>query len=569
MGARVPLRQGIVAAPSVRTGGDGRRHVAANSAAGSRGAPYARSPVGALEVHRLGYRVPGGRLLFDDVSFRVGDGEHAALVGANGVGKTTLLRVLAGEENAVSGSFAVDGGLGVMHQFIGSIHDDTTVRDLLLSVSAPEVLAAHARLTEAEHAAAANTTADTGMRLANAWEHWGDVGGYDAEVLWDECAVAALRRPLDKVGSRPLATLSGGEQKRLVLEGLLRGDAEVLLLDEPDNYLDVAGKRWLESRLRATDKTVLFVSHDRELLEQTGAKVVTLEGRGAWTHGGTFATWHDAREDRLARIDEEHRRWREERRHLEDQIKELRRRSQVTDAFATRLRATHTKLRRHDEAAPRERPKNQSVAIRLDGGRTGKRVVVAEQLGFPGIVERFSTEVVFGERVAVLGPNGTGKSHFLSLLAGEAVRHDGAATLGARVVPGHFSQSHDRPELAGRRTLDVLLDSGLSRGAAMATLNRYELASAAEQTFGTLSGGQQARLQILLLELSGATLLLLDEPTDNLDVVSAEALETALAAFEGTVLAVTHDRWFMRSFDRFLVFRRDGSVGEALEPVWE
>src|SRR5262245_31356184 len=394
MGARVPLRQGIVAVPSPDIGGEPRRR-----GAGCRGTlairrraheslSYPPAPVGALEVIHLGYRVPGGRLLFDDVSFRVGSGEHAALVGANGVGKTTLIRVLAGEEDAASGSFSVDGRLGVMHQFVGSMQDDTTVSELLLRVGAPEIRAAYARLVAAE-LAAGDGTADAGMRLASAWTHWGDVGGYTAEVLWDECTVAALRGSLDEVRSRPVATLSGGEQKRLVLEVLLRGGDDVLLLDEPDNYLDVAGKRWLEQRLRDTDKTVLFVSHDRELLERSGAKVVTLEGRGAWTHGGTFATWHDARENRLARIDEEHRRWRDERRHLEEQIKELRRRSQMTDAFASRLRATHTKLRRHEDAAPRERPKDQHVSIRIAGGRTGKRVLTVDGLEFPGIVEPF------------------------------------------------------------------------------------------------------------------------------------------------------------------------------------
>ena len=525
--------------------------------------------MGALEVTRLAYRAPGGRQLFDDVSFRVGDGEHGALVGANGVGKTTLIRVIAGDEHAASGTISVDGRLGVMRQFVGSIRDDTTVRELLVGVSAPEIREADARLLAAERVADASASPEAGLRLANVWAHWGDVGGYDAEVLWDACTVAAMRTPLADVASRPVRTLSGGEQKRLVLEALLRGEADVLVLDEPDNYLDVPGKRWLEEWLRHTTKTVLFVSHDRELLEQSGAKVITLEGRAAWTHGATFATWNDAREERRARIDEEHRRWQEERKHLEEQIRELRRRSQVTDAFASRLRATHTKLRRHEAAAPRERAQDQAVTIRIEGGRTGKRAVVIEDLGFPGIVDPFTTEVVFGERVGVLGLNGTGKSHFLALLVGESVEHEGSGVLGARVVPGYFSQTHDRPDLAGRVTLDILMTSGLGRGAAMATLRRYELSSASGQVFDTLSGGQQARLQILLLELSGTTLLLLDEPTDNLDVVSAEALESALAAFEGTVLSVTHDRWFMRSFDRFLVFRRDGSVIESLEPVWE
>jgi len=146
--------------------------------------------------------------------------------------------------------------------------------------------------------------------------------------------------------------------------------------------------------------------------------------------------------------------------------------------------------------------------------------------------------------------------------------------LGARVRPGHFSQTHDRPELAARTLLDVLVGGdvdrdGMTRADAMRRLARYELAGQADQRFGTLSGGQQARLQVLLLECSGATLLLLDEPTDNLDLASAEALERALDAFEGTVLAVTHDRWFTRGFDRFVVFAGDGEVREAPEPTWE
>jgi ATPase subunit of ABC transporter with duplicated ATPase domains len=350
-----------------------------------------RSLVGALEITRLAYSAPGGRRLFDDVSFRVGDGEHAALVGANGVGKTTLVRLIAGDERAASGTISVDGRLGVMRQFVGSIRDQTTVRELLLGVSAPEIREADARLVAAERAAEGLGSPEDGVRLANAWAHWGDVGGYDAELLWDACTVAAMRAPLVDVASRPVRTLSGGEQKRLVLEALLRGDADVLVLDEPDNYLDVPGKRWLESWLRQTTKTVLYVSHDRELLEQSGAKVITLEGRGAWTHGATFATWNYAREERLARIDDEHCRWQDERKHLEVQIRELRRRSQVTDAFASRFRATHTKLRRHDAAAPRERPRDQAVSIRIEGGRTGKRALVIEDLSFPGIVDPFST----------------------------------------------------------------------------------------------------------------------------------------------------------------------------------
>ncbi|MSX07110.1 MAG: ATP-binding cassette domain-containing protein, partial [Actinobacteria bacterium] len=154
------------------------------------------------------------------------------------------------------------------------------------------------------------------------------------------------------------------------------------------------------------------------------------------------------------------------------------------------------------------------------------------------------------------------------------VPHTGTAVLGARVRPGLFAQTHTRPDLAGNTLLEILHmgnehRDGMGREAAGRALDRYGLARAAEQSYDNLSGGQQARVQILLLELSGATLLLLDEPTDNLDLMSADALEDAIAAFEGTVIAVTHDRWFARSFDRFLVFGATGQVYEAAEPVWD
>jgi ATPase subunit of ABC transporter with duplicated ATPase domains len=341
----------------------------------------------------------------------------------------------------------------------------------------------------------------------------------------------------------------------------------VLLLDEPDNYLDVAGKRWLEGALRASSKTILYVSHDRELLANTATRVVTLEGRSAWVHGGGFLDYAEARQQRLDRFDELHHRHREEHQRLQASLRELKRRASFSDVFAPKAKAMETRLRRFEATAgPPERPEAQKVTIRLVGGRTAVRAVIVERLALPGLVAPFDAEVFFGERVAVLGPNGTGKSQFLRLLAGEPVAHGGSFRLGSRVVPGHFSQTHEHPELDGLRLLELLSREGLDRGAAVAKLRRYELHGAADQRFATLSGGQQARVQILLLELRGATLLLLDEPTDNLDLVSAEALEEGLAGFQGTVLAVTHDRWFARSFDRFLVFDDDGRVREQLEP---
>jgi ATPase subunit of ABC transporter with duplicated ATPase domains len=308
--------------------------------------------------------------------------------------------------------------------------------------------------------------------------------------------------------------------------------------------------------------------------------VVTVEGGTAWVHGGGFGDYAQARTARHERMAELRRRWDEEHARLVELVRTLQQQAANSPDMASRYRAAQTRLARFEaEGPPPERPPEQRVAMRLRGGRTGVRAVMAEQLELTGLMRPFDLEVWYGDRVAVLGANGAGKSHFLRLLAGQDVAHTGAWRLGARVVPGFFAQTHAHPEWLDRTLVDLLWHgepqggpgnrAGIDRGRAMAALRRYGLAESGDQTFGTLSGGQQARFQVLLLELSGATLLLLDEPTDNLDVLSAESLEEALAAFEGTVLAVTHDRWFARSFDRFLVFGADGRVYESADPVFD
>jgi energy-dependent translational throttle protein EttA len=543
--------------------------------------------VGFVDVAGVAHSLPDGRVLFADVSFRVGEGAKVALVGPNGAGKTTLLRMIAGDLPAPTGAITRTGGLGVMRQFIGSVSDDRTLADLALSLAPPAVRAAGERLAAAEAALSSGAERDQ-LAYADALAAWGEAGGYEAEVVFDTVSVAVLGLPWEQARHRLVRTLSGGEQKRCALELLLRGPDEVLLLDEPDNFLDVPAKRWLEQRLAASTKSVLYVSHDRELLARTADRVVAVEGGSAWTHPGGFASWHEARAARHDRLDEARRRWDEEHAKLRALMLRYKQKAAYNSDMASRYQAAQTRLRKFEEAGPPPLPpKEQDIRMRLTGGRTGKRAVICEQLSLDGLTRPFDLEVWYGDRVAVLGANGTGKSHLLRLLgrggsepAGDAlvdlppVAHTGTARLGARVVPGHFSQVHDRPDLLDRTLVDILWRGdrrrdSMPRHDAMKALGRYELAGAGDRRFGVLSGGQQARFLVLLLELSGATLLLLDEPTDNLDLASAEALQEGLAGFAGTVLAVTHDRWFARSFDRYLLMRDDGEVIETPEPVWD
>ncbi|MEU6165477.1 ABC-F family ATP-binding cassette domain-containing protein [Streptomyces tanashiensis] len=532
--------------------------------------------MGHVEAAHLEYYLPDGRVLLGDASFRVGEGAVVALVGANGAGKTTLLRMIAGELQPHGGTVTVSGGLGVMPQFVGSVRDESTVRDLLVSVAQPRIREAAKAVDEAEHLIMTVDDEAAQMKYAQALSDWAEVQGYEAETLWDICTMAALGVPYEKAQFREVRTLSGGEQKRLVLESLLRGPDEVLLLDEPDNYLDVPGKRWLEERLRETRKTVLFISHDRELLSRGAQKIIAVEpgpaGSDVWVHGGGFDTFHEARRERFARFEELKRRWDEKHAQLKKLVINLRQAAAVSHEMASRYAAAQTRLRKFEEAGPPpEPPREQDIRMRLRGGRTGVRAVTCENLELTGLMKPFSLEIFYGERVAVLGSNGSGKSHFLRLLAGDqSVAHTGSWKLGARVVPGHFAQTHAHPELAGRPLVDILwTEHAKDRGGAMSVLRRYELERQGDQPFDKLSGGQQARFQILLLELAGTTALLLDEPTDNLDLESAEALQEGLESYDGTVMAVTHDRWFAKSFDRFLVFGSDGVVRETSEPVWD
>ncbi len=512
-----------------------------------------------IVVSDLSYAPPAGDLLFFDVGFTISPGDHAAIIGANGAGKSTILRILSGEISADDGELAIGGSFLVMTQDVGMGSPDTTLREMLLDVSLPELRTAGLALVDAERALAAGT--DDGMGYAEAITAWGDLGGYELESVWASAADRSVKTPIDDFATRLVGELSGGERKRLVLDVMLHSGADVLLLDEPDNYLDIPTRVWLEDQIIACPSTILMVSHDRSLLERVATKVVVLEGSGCWVHGGSFATFGEARASRQARLGGALKRWNEEEQRLHNHMLVMKVRAAQNAGNAKKANAAETRWKKFVAAGPPPPPvRDETIHVNLRGADSARRVLNIVDVSIGDLFFPFSDEVHFGERVGLIGPNGTGKTHLLRALASEIEPDDGEIGLGPRTSVGTFTQINDRPDFLGREAVEIVKERTRNEEASMKSLARYGLAANARQAFETLSGGQKARLEILCLELEGHNVLLLDEPTDNLDVESSEVLEKALDGFVGTVVAVSHDRTFLEQLDRFIMINDDGSV---------
>ena len=512
-----------------------------------------------IVVSDLAYAPPGADQIFFDVNFGISPGEHAAIVGANGAGKSTILKILSGVYEADEGEFSVGGTMLSMTQDVGMSRPDDSLREMLIEV-APKNLRDAGRALVAAEAALADGT-DDGMGYADALGTWGDLGGYELEAQWAAAAQRSVKTPVDDFSRRKVSELSGGERKRLVLDLLLTSGADVLLLDEPDNYLDIPARAWLEDQIRACKSTILMVSHDRALLERVATKIVVIEGAGCWVHGGSYTTFPEARAKRQEQLGDDLKRWETEERRLFHHMKIMKTRAAQNFKNATKANAAETRWEKFVAAGPPPPPvPDQQIHVRFRGSDSARRVVKFDAVAVGDLFLPFSDEIHFGERVGLIGPNGTGKTRLLNALNGRSESLSGDITFGPRTSVGMFTQINDRPEFTGRTCIDIVRDKLIDEERSMRSLARYGLRNQARQEFQTLSGGQKARLEILTLELEGHNVLLLDEPTDNLDIDSSEALERALDGFEGTVVAVSHDRTFLAQFDRYIMITDEGEV---------
>ena len=260
------------------------------------------------------------------------------------------------------------------------------MREFLLAFAEPRVAAAADGVAKAERWMRDHPGEDAQLRYADALARWGEAGGYEAEVVFDRCTHAAFGQGYPECAERRIETLSGGERKRLALEVVFGSPFDVILLDEPDNTLDIEGKRWLEDTVIAsTARRSCSSSHDRTVLDRTASRIVTLEGKAAWTHPGRFSTYAEARDGRIDRLDEDHRRYDEERRRLAEMVKEMKRKAAYNDGWASKARNAEHRLERFEERdAPPEKPAVQDVRMRIGGGRTGKVALRIRGLAIAG-----------------------------------------------------------------------------------------------------------------------------------------------------------------------------------------
>ncbi|MDR1778970.1 MAG: ABC-F family ATP-binding cassette domain-containing protein [Clostridiales Family XIII bacterium] len=454
--------------------------------------------------------------VLEDVSFSVQKGERVGLIGANGAGKTTLLRILAGEEEASGGSASVSKELRV-----GFLRQDR------------EVMSAE------------GVTLEDVMRRAYA-----EASAAGAEVF--ESEITGLLRALafpDEMHDRPASGLSGGEKSRLAFAALLLMKPDVLLLDEPTNHLDIGTINWLEQYLAAFRGTVVLVTHDRFFLDRTVTRIVEMERGRAQSYPGSYTAYVEKkralREEQMRAYEKN----RQEIRRQEDLIRRFKERG--TEKLAKRA-ASREKRLAHTERVAKPDGALTAMRMRLDEkNRSGTDVLLAE-----GLAKRFGARELFAgvdldlkraERVCMVGANGVGKTTLLRILLGRTSPDAGVVRKGTGVLMGYFSQEQ-RFEDAGRTVLEEM-------AAAYPLYSQTEMRNilagflftgdSVFQPLASLSGGEKAKLALVKLLLSGANTLLLDEPTNHLDIPSKEAVEEALLAFPGTLLAVSHDRYFL------------------------
>jgi ATP-binding cassette subfamily F protein 3 len=513
----------------------------------------------------------GVEQIFSGVTFQVLEKERVALVGANGAGKSTLLKILAGFDLPDSGTITTLTGLRTAYQAQeATFRQSDTVWEAALNAFDS------ARQAEAEIKALEARMGDTdGDELDALFERYAELtsqfelsGGYEMEHRTEQ-VLGGLGFSADDY-TIPVSRLSGGQKTRLALAHVLLEDPDLLMLDEPTNHLDLAALEWLENFLRGWNRAYIVVSHDRYFLDRVTTRTLDLSFGTLEDYAGGYSRYLVLREERMSRRQQEY----EEQQEFIQRTEEFIRRYKAGQR-SREARGRETRLARLERL---ERPReHEPLRLRLGGAIRSGRMVLHNnplRIGYPASngadqpTELFTTPELLverGDRVALMGPNGTGKTSLLRTITGEIKPLKGRIDFGVNVKPAYYAQGHEGLDLNETALSTILKAQAMTEEGARSLLGRFLFSGDdAYKLVSALSGGERSRLALAKLTLERANLLILDEPTNHLDISSREALEEVLEDYDGTILFVSHDRYLVDRIANRVWMVEDGRVQEFL-----
>lgn len=512
----------------------------------------------------------GGNDLFEDLLFEIRLGDRIALIGENGAGKSTLMKIAAREIKPVRGSVTYQRGVRAVYLKQDPDFASGTTARKIVALAAGDVAAIEAHLAFLEAQMAEPLEDD---QLTDVMDDYGATLERLEQIDPDTAAAAgeAMLAGLGlspKLWDTPVASLSGGEKRLVALAEMLLQEPDVLLLDEPDNHLDMRARAWLEERIKSHKGAVALITHDRYFIDQAATAIAELEDGKIVLYPGGYSRFVESKRERLER--------QAELRELEErQFKKLKASSeQLTQwarqnpKFATRAENQRRKLageRERLESTPTPILRRRRIDVSFDAERGSTIALelngVAKSFGARAVFEPFDLVVRYGESIALVGPNGAGKTTLFKMILGEEAPTSGTIRRGGSTVVGYYAQEHETLD-STKTPLDVVrrLKPWNEQQAISFLSTLLFTRDDAMNRIGALSGGERARLQIAALMLGGANLLLLDEPTNNLDLSSREALENALVEFDGTIVTISHDRYFLDNVCTRTIEVRDGLV---------
>jgi ATP-binding cassette subfamily F protein 3 len=499
----------------------------------------------------------GGNPIFHDINLEIIEGERIGLVGENGGGKSTLFKLIANEEAPTTGTISRRRNLtiGYLTQEIPSSQFHKTIFEVA-SETSEELAALPALMSKLEARMSDPALADDPDEMtavleeySRAQERYEALGGYtlahQVETVLHGLGFATHEFQLQ------LGMLSGGEKKLVNLARILLQKPDLLLLDEPDNHLDLHAKAWLEQYIQQYPGTVMIISHDRHLLDRTVKKIFALEDGEISVYAGNYSYYVTERERRLSKLQELYSMQQDEIKRLEVSMRRLKSWAKINSDLAGKAEYMAKRVEKaRQEAINKPVLVRDKIKVDLDAERSGKKVLEIKGLskaidGYT-LFEPFDLTVLYGERVGIIGANGSGKTTLLKTMMDLLPATTGSVKIGASVITGYYAQEQETLPFASTPIDFVRRLKTLTEPQAIAFLSRLLFSFADMHTpIERLSGGEKSRLQLARLMLTEANFLVLDEPTNNLDIASTEVLEAALLDFEGTILTVSHDRYFL------------------------